>query len=59
MPQESSRNGQVGVEVTPEMIEAGAEVLGYFDRGQHDRADTAKEVFAAMWAARRAIPHSR
>ena len=58
-PENGQADASDQIEITPEMIEAGAGVLGFFDRDQHDRGDTAKEVFAAMMAARCATSRSR
>jgi hypothetical protein len=41
------------IEITPEMIEAGAEVLDAVDMRVWDSADIAEAVFTAMWSARR------
>ena len=43
MPQESSENGQAGVEVTPEMIEAGAAVYIGFMTGAVEQSDLLTE----------------
>lgn len=45
------------IEITPEMIEAGAEILWVFDRDRDSPYDTAKEVFTAMASAYRAGLH--
>ena len=50
MPQESSENGQAGVEVTPEMIEAGADVLLEWDTETETAWDAASKVFCVMAA---------
>ena len=41
--------------LTPEMIDAGAEILWAYDLGGDLAADVAREVFEAIWAAR-ALP---
>ena len=40
------------IEITPEMIEAGAEIVGGFDRELDLARETAVNVFQAMWLAR-------
>lgn len=44
------------IEVTPEMIEAGACIVACYSGREDDPADTAVEVFKAMIAA---IPHGK
>ena len=53
MPEESFENGQAGVEVSPEMIEAGVGILeGQFPDGlsQGFAEDLARDVFVAMFS---------
>ena len=41
-------NGQAGVEVTPEMIEAGVDILMRFDWGWSDPNAYAADIYRAM-----------
>lgn len=49
-------NGQAGAleefEITPEMIEAGAEVLSHYDYGWVDNGEYLKKILTATMAAR-------
>ncbi len=53
MSEESSANGQAGVEVTPEMISAGvAAMLEYYSDDLQDVAEhVVRDVFSAMLSA--------
>ena len=49
MPQLEKR--QAGVEVTPEMIEAGLNVLQGYDEGFDSQAEVVKRIFTVMTEA--------
>ena len=58
MPQESSTNGQAGVQVTPEMVEAGVRV---WDEcyGSMDEFQLLERVYIAMCAVASGRPLSQ
>ncbi len=49
MIEESPDSEQAGIEITSEMIEAGLEIVGGFDRELDSPRETAVKVFQAMW----------
>ena len=56
MPQESSENGQAGVEVTSEMIEAGVDLLAQYDPDADSYSETVIEIFSEMTRVRLGLP---